>query len=68
VEFAFADGLATISTHNGVHRLVWYKLTSDGKPEQVLELIIPASSLDGIIEALSRLRDTKAPWLQALGR
>jgi hypothetical protein len=66
VDLAFADGLATISCHNGVHRLVWYKLTAQGTPEHVLELMIPASSLDGLIEALLRLKDARTPWLQAL--
>jgi hypothetical protein len=50
------DGISTVATHNGVHRVTWFKLTSDQKPEPICELMIPASAVQGVVAALSKLR------------
>jgi len=50
------DGISTIASHNGVHRMVCFKLTSDQKPEPICELMIPASATQAIVQAISKLR------------
>ena len=52
------DGIVSIGTHNGVHRIVCYRLTSENRPEPAIELIVPADSLPGLIAALTRLSDS----------
>ncbi|MGD0866303.1 MAG: hypothetical protein ABSA49_12180 [Rhizomicrobium sp.] len=52
---AFVDGIVSIGTHNNVHRIVCYRLTSENQPEPTLELIIPTASIAGFIAALTRL-------------
>jgi hypothetical protein len=52
-EKIFVDGIQSIASHNGVHRVVFFQLIGDGRQnEPVLELIIPASSVRSIGEAL----------------
>ena len=49
----FVDGIQSIASHNGVHRVVFFNLVGDGRSnEPVLELIIPASSIRAVGEAL----------------
>ena len=53
VERIFVDGVQSIASHNGVHRIVFFHLAGDGRQnEAVLELIVPASSVRSIGEAL----------------
>jgi hypothetical protein len=56
VAIAFVDGISSISSHNSVHRIVCYKLNAGGQPEKSVELLIPASSLNGFAAALGKLR------------
>ena len=49
----FIDGIQSIASHNGVHRIVFFQLVGDGRQnESVLEMIVPASSMRSIGEAL----------------
>lgn len=50
-----ADGIATIASHNGVHRVTFYKLTSDQKPEPAVELLLPEKAVAELAAALGRL-------------
>ena len=54
------DGISSIGSHNGVHRVVCYRLTADGKPEPVVELLIGEGPLRGVIAALSDLSESGA--------
>ena len=49
------DGITTIATHNGVHRITFFKLTNDQKPEPICELMVPSSAIKGIIATFGRL-------------
>jgi hypothetical protein len=52
-EKVFVDGIQSIASHNGVHRVTFFKLVADGKQnEPVLELIIPATCVRSLGEAL----------------
>jgi hypothetical protein len=51
----FIDGISSIATHNGVHRIIFYKLTADQRPEPTVELVVPDSSLRGIVDAMARV-------------
>jgi hypothetical protein len=57
VALAFVDGISSIGSHNNVHRIVCYQLTPKGAPEPSVELLIPASSLAGIVNALAKLKN-----------
>jgi hypothetical protein len=37
----FIDGISSIATHNRVHRIIFYKLTADQRPEPSVELVVP---------------------------
>lgn len=52
----FVDGVSSVATHNGVHRITFFRLAADGKPHPEVELIIPASATNPIIDALGKLR------------
>ena len=56
----FVDGISSVATHNGVHRVVFYKLSSDQRPEPCLELLVPDSSVRGIVDAMARLAPRQA--------
>ena len=56
VGIAFVDGVASISSHNSVHRVVCYKLNAAGQPEKTIELLIPAASVSGFAHALGKLK------------
>jgi hypothetical protein len=53
---AFVDGVTSIGSHNNVHRVICYQLTAKGAPETSIELLIPASSLSGLVNALAKLK------------
>jgi hypothetical protein len=59
VTSVLVDGISTIATHNGVHRIVMYRLGSDQKPEQVIELQLPEKSTADVLAALGRLSGPK---------
>jgi hypothetical protein len=52
---AFIDGITSIATHNGVHRIVRYKLTERGQPQPSVELLVPSTSVGEFVNAFSRL-------------
>jgi hypothetical protein len=52
----FVDGIYSISSHNNVHRIVCYTLDAVGQAEMTVELIIPAASLAGLVEALDKVK------------
>lgn len=56
-----ADGIAAIGNHNGVHRIVLYKLTTGQQAEHTVELLIPDRALEGFVSALMRLRAEPKP-------
>lgn len=55
VPFCFVDGITSISSHNGVHRLVCYQLAADGTTVPCLELLIPGPAVAQISEAFRKL-------------
>jgi hypothetical protein len=55
LERAFIDGIASIATHNNVHRIVCYTLTADGAPVSCVELLIPVSGIKNFAEAIAAL-------------
>jgi hypothetical protein len=52
----FVDGIQSIATHNGVHRVTFFHLVGDGRQnEATIELLIPSNSARAIGEALAKL-------------
>ena len=48
------DGISAAGVHNGVVRVKFFQLTSDGRSEIVLELQIPQNQIKEIISGLSK--------------
>lgn len=55
VPIHLADGVSSCSTHNGIHRLVLFQLTKDGKPSDTVEIALPDRALKDVVDVLSRL-------------
>jgi hypothetical protein len=51
------DGLLSVATHNGVHRLTFYELSEAEAPQSqpYVEIDIPAPALDCLLETLISL-------------
>jgi hypothetical protein len=51
------DGLLSVATHNGVHRLTFYELSGPEAPlsQPCVEIDIPAPALDSLLETLTSL-------------
>jgi hypothetical protein len=56
------DGLLSVSTHNGIHRLMFYELVGADSPQArpYLELAIPAPAMPSIAEAITSLAERSA--------
>ena len=56
------DGLLSVTTHNGVHRLMFYELEGAESPQArpYIELAIPASAMPSIAEAITSLAEDTA--------
>jgi hypothetical protein len=53
----FVDGLLSVATHNGVHRLVLFKLSGGekGTAEPCVEIAVPDSAVRSIMETMGKL-------------
>lgn len=51
----FVDGVASLGMHNGVARVQFFKLGSDGKAVPALELLVPVNQLRGVIDGLGKV-------------
>ncbi len=49
------DGITSISTHNGVHRVVGFRLDPKGKPLEAVEIHVPGPALKALLEALRKV-------------
>ena len=49
------DGIQTAGVHNGIARVQFMRLGSDGRPVPVLELLIPVTQLAAIAQGLGKL-------------
>ena len=56
---AVVDGIASVASHNGVHRVVAYKLDADGKAHSTVELVIPGPALVGLLDALQKVKSLR---------
>ena len=57
------DGLLSLTTHNGVHRLIFYELSGADSPEArpYVELAIPAAVMHSIVETITSMLNGAAP-------
>jgi hypothetical protein len=57
------DGLLSVTTHNSVHRLMFYELSGMDPPEArpYLELAVPAPVMHSIVEIIASLANDVAP-------
>jgi hypothetical protein len=62
----YVDGLLSVGTHNGVHRLIFYKLSGADSPkaEPCVEVDIPANVMRSVIETMMAMSKT-APAVKA---
>ena len=49
------DGIRTAGVHNGVARIVFFRLAADAKPRDEVEVQIPVSILRELTSALARI-------------
>jgi hypothetical protein len=61
---AFIDGISSVASHNGIHRVMCYSLDGEGKPEKSVELIIPHASLFSVRDALAKLAGAEGDRLR----
>ena len=52
---ALIDGVSTISSHNGIIRIVAYQLDNTGKQVPSVELLVPPGAVKSLLEALEKL-------------
>ncbi|NDY93393.1 hypothetical protein [Ideonella livida] len=50
------DGIRTIAIHNDVVRVQFHELDQDGKPADVVKLMIPMRQLQQIADALKNIK------------
>ena len=50
------DGIRTIAIHNDVARIQFMQLGNDGKPDDVMVLLVPLKQVQQISEALRNIR------------
>lgn len=55
-ETVLVDGVDAIAAHNGVYRVSFFRLDTEGKPETTIELLVPAGAAEGVAEAFAKLR------------
>lgn len=53
IPFFLADGVSSCSTHNGIHRLMLFQLSKEGKPGDTVEIAIPEQALKDFVDVLS---------------
>ena len=56
VENFMVDGIQSVAIHNGVARVVFMRLDTDGKPLPSVELNIPLNQMASITQALSKVK------------
>lgn len=50
------DGIQSVSIHNGIARVVFMRLDTNGKPLPSVELNIPMNQVSSITTALSKVK------------
>jgi hypothetical protein len=56
VQLAVIDGVSAIASHNGVHRIMCFRLSMEGKPEPALELVVPPGAAAALADAFRKIR------------
>jgi len=51
----FIDSIRSIGVHNGVVRIQFFKLSSDGSPQDTVELLIPSNQVKSILDGLAKV-------------
>jgi hypothetical protein len=54
-EVIFVDVIQSVGVHNGVARIKFARLGTDGKPVASLELLVPTRQVKSIIEGLNKV-------------
>jgi hypothetical protein len=59
------DGLLSLITHNGVHRLMFYELSGADSPKArpYVELAIPAAVMHSIVETITSMPNGVRPLI-----
>lgn len=51
----FVDSIRSIGVHNGVVHIQFFKLSSDGSPQDTVELLIPSNQVKSILDGLAKV-------------
>jgi hypothetical protein len=52
---AMIDGVASVSSHNGIIRIVGFQLDAAGKQVPSVELLVPPGAVGSLLEALEKV-------------
>ena len=55
----FVDGINSMAIHNGVVRIEFMRLETDGKPQSAVQLNVPINSIQSLIDALNKIKINK---------
>jgi|TARA_R110001583_G_scaffold195427_1_gene373256 hypothetical protein len=50
------DGIQSVAIHNGVARIVFMRLDTNGKPLPTVELNVPMNQMSSITQALGKVK------------
>jgi hypothetical protein len=56
VPVILVDAIQSIGVHNGIARIVLMRLGADGRPDEVLELCIPANQTTAIAQGIAKIK------------
>ena len=54
-DVVFVDGIQSMGVHNGVVRIRFIRLGTDGNPAASVELLVPLVQVKSIIEGLNKV-------------
>src|SRR5580700_5596720 len=57
----FCDAVQTLGVHNGVVRISFIRLDSEGKPAPALDLLLPVGQAEHFVRALHNIGRQNAP-------
>jgi len=55
----YCDNIQSVGLHNGNARIVLTRLNAEGRPVQVLELILPQGEIHTLVDALQKIPGRK---------
>jgi hypothetical protein len=55
-ESVLVDGVRSVAFHNGVYRVAFFRIDTDGKPQHVLSLAVPENCAGQLLDAFNKMK------------